>query len=427
MDWAFSALGRKFTARSGILELMDDLGQAVTVRPDMLMLGGGNPAAVPAMQQLWRERMAALLADESGTFDKMLGNYDPPQGHPSFLEAIAGLLRREYGWDIGPGNIAVTLGGQTAFFFLFNLLAGDMGRGQHRRILLPLCPEYIGYADQGISDGLFRACQARIEWPEGEAAHVFKYRVDFAAVEAALQAGDIAAMAVSRPTNPSGNVLTDEEIRRLATLAEQYGVLLIIDNAYGAPFPGVIFTEAKPFWSPHTILTMSLSKLGLPGTRTALVVGPEKIIAALSSMTAIIGLANTNIGQRLVQPLMESGDILRLSREVLCPFYEEKSRQALTWMREFFDAAGVEWAVHTSEGAFFHWLWLRRLRIPTRELYERLKENQVIVVPGEYFFYGQDDDWPHSRECLRINYSGAPEVVREGLRRIAEQARAWQR
>ena len=64
----FSATGQKLTARSGILQLMDDLGRAMTVEPDMLMLGGGNPAAVPAMQQVIRERMSELLAD-SNTFD----------------------------------------------------------------------------------------------------------------------------------------------------------------------------------------------------------------------------------------------------------------------------------------------------------------------------------------------------------------------
>ena len=418
----FSRLARRMDSSSGIVSLMDDLGRAMTERPDLLMLGGGNPAAVPAMQARWRARMAELLA-EGATFDAMLGNYDPPQGNPAFVAALAGLLRREFGWPVGPENIAVTLGGQTAFFLLFNLLAGATEIGgcvRHRRVLLPLCPEYIGYADQGLDPGLFVACRPSIEWPRGEAAREFKYRVDFAAVERALIGGDIAVMAVSRPTNPTGNVLTDEEIRRLAALSERHNVPLIIDNAYGHPFPGVVFTGATPFWSPSTILTLSLSKLGLPGTRTAAVVGPPEVVRAVSSMTAIVGLANTNVGQRLVQPMLESGELLTLSRTVLRPFYEERSRVALGWIHEFFGAAGIDYAVHASEGAFFHWLWLRGLPVSTQELYALLKDRGVLVVPGEPFFFGLPDDWPHSRECLRLNFSGPPETVREGLRRIAE-------
>jgi valine--pyruvate aminotransferase len=420
----FSLVGQKLTGRSGILALMDDLGKALTLDPQMRMLGGGNPAAVPEMQACIRERMAELLA-EGAAFDRMIGNYDPPQGNPPFCAALAKLLRETFGWEIGPENVAITTGGQTAFFYLFNLLGGRHADGLFRKILLPLCPEYIGYADQGLDESLFVACQPRITWPEGEASRVFKYTVDFEAVSQALAKGNIAAIAVSRPTNPTGNVLTDAEVARLSQLATSAGIPLILDNAYGAPFPGVIFTDATPFWSPGTILTLSLSKLGLPGTRTAIVIGPPEIASAMGAMTAIAGLANGNIGQQLARPWVESGEILKFGPRWLCPFYRRKSDQALGWMRESCDRAGIDWAVHASEGAFFHWLWLRDLAIPTLELYERLKRLKVLVVPGEYFFFGldpQDDAWPHRRQCLRLNFAQPEQVVREGLEIIAQEA-----
>jgi valine--pyruvate aminotransferase len=417
----FSLAGQKLTSRSGILELMDDLGRAMTIEPDMRMLGGGNPAAVPAMQELLRKRMHELV-ENGAALDRMLGNYDPPQGNPRFLRALAELLRRTFGWDIGPRNLAITTGGQSAFFYLFNLLAGRFEGGRHRKVLLPLAPEYIGYADQGMDPGLFVACRPRIAWPDGEESRVFKYRIDFDAVDAALKREDIGCIAVSRPTNPTGNVLTDNEVRHLSDLAAKHGIPLILDNAYGAPFPDVIFTAAQPHWAPHVILTMSLSKLGLPGTRTGIVVAPESIASAMGAMTAIVGLANGNVGQQIALPWVESGEILEFGTKILRPFYAEKSRAAAAWTREFFDAAGVDWALHASEGAFFHWLWLRGLNIPTRDLYERLKARKVLVVPGEYFFFGLDEDWPHSRECLRLNYSQPEPVVREGLKIIAEEA-----
>ena len=421
MSFPFSAVGQKLTTRSGILALMDDLGRAMTIEPDMLMLGGGNPAAVPAIQTIWRERMQAML-DEGASFDRMLGNYDPPQGNPRFLSALARLLREKFGWSIGPENLAITTGGQTAFFQIFNLLAGRFTAGRRRKILLPLCPEYIGYADQGIDEGLFVACRPTISWPQGESSRVFKYRIDFAAVEAALSQHDVGAIAVSRPTNPTGNVLTDEEVQHLSRLAASRGIPLILDNAYGAPFPGVLFVPAQPYWAPHLILTLSLSKLGLPGTRTGIVIAPPEIASAVAAMTAITGLANGNVGQQLVLPLIEDGRILKLGPDILKPFYEQKSQAAATWAAEAFHACGVNWAMHASEGAFFHWLWLRNMKITTRELYERLKARKVLIVPGEYFFFGLDADWPHSRECLRLNFAQPEQTVREGLRIIAEEA-----
>jgi valine--pyruvate aminotransferase len=175
------------------------------------------------------------------------------------------------------------------------------------------------------------------------------------------------------------------------------------------------------------ILTLSLSKLGLPGTRTAIVIAPPEIASAIGAMTAITGLANGNIGQQLVLPLVEDGTILDLGPKILRPFYEVRSRAAAEWAAEAFNSRGVDWAMHASEGAFFHWLWLRDLSIQTSVLYEKLKARNVLIVPGEYFFFGLDGDWPHSRECLRLNFSRPENVVREGLAIIAEEAARYRR
>jgi len=413
MEIEFSSFGEKLREQCGILELMDDLGKALTTNPDMRMMGGGNPAAIPEVQQIWRDRAAQLLG-EGNDFDRMLVNYDPPAGNPRFLEAVAGCLNRDTGWNLQPGNVAVTCGGQTAFFFLFNMLAGEFADGSHRKILLPVTPEYIGYANQGVSKDLFTALPAIIE--EGD-DNTFKYRVDFDNLEIT---GDIAAICVSRPTNPSGNVLSDTEIARLSELAKQNGIPLIIDNAYGNPFPGAIFTDATPVWDEHVILTLSLSKLGLPGTRTGIIVASETITRAISAMTAVVGLANNNIGQTLALPLLESGEIIDISNDIIRPFYRKRAEEARQLVTDAFDDS-TPYRVHAAEGAFFLWFWFPGLPISSTELYRRLKQRDVLVVPGEYFFYGLDEPWQHSRECIRVTFSQPMEIVREGIKIIAEE------
>ncbi|MEM0896954.1 MAG: valine--pyruvate transaminase [Verrucomicrobiota bacterium] len=411
----FSDIGRKLSAKSGILELMDDLGMAMTTRPDMRMLGGGNPAAIPEMQAVWRERIGELTA--SGEIDRVLVNYDPPQGSPAFCRAIACALREEFGWDLTEKNVAITTGGQTAFFYLFNLLAGER-EGKRRRILIPLMPEYIGYANQGMSDDLFTSQPAFVE---ETGPHEFKYHVDFDNLEVG---DDIAAICASRPTNPSGNTLTDVEVKKLAALAEQNGIPLILDNAYGLPFPGAIFSKATPVWNERIILTLSLSKIGLPGTRTGIVIASEEICRALASMTAVTGLANNNLGQAIARPLVESRELFRLSREVVRPFYEERSVRARKIAQEAFGEE-VPWAIHRSEGAFFLWIRFPGLPVSTMELYRRLKERGVLVIPGEYFFFGlpEDEDWAHPHECIRVTFSQSEDVVREGIGIIADEVR----
>lgn len=411
--YSFSNFGEKYCGPTGIGELMDDLGQALSGARPMRMLGGGNPAGVPSMQVVWRRRMEELLAD-GDRFDQVLGNYDSPRGSAPFVEALCGCLNRAFGWEIGPENVAVTMGGQAAFFFLFNMLAGQMPDGSRRHILFPLSPEYIGYADQSLDHRMFRSALPLID-KRGD--HRFKYGVDFEHLEVNEET---AALCVSRPTNPTGNVLTDEEIARLAGLAEQHGIPLIIDNAYGAPFPNVIFTEARPVWTPDIILTLSLSKLGLPGTRTGIVIARPEITRALAGLTSIMGLANNNVGQALVQGLMERHELIPMCRENIQPFYRARSEKAQAWVEELLDDR-MPYRVHESEGAFFLWMWFPGLPITTYALYERLKERGVLMVPGQFFFFGREDHGAHRDECIRMSFTPAEEDVREGIRVLAEE------
>ncbi len=408
----FSTFGQRYTGHSGILGLMDDLGKALSTDTDMLMLGGGNPSHIPEVEAVFQEHMQALL-DRPGAFSRLIGNYGPPQGDPAFLEALAALLQREQGWDIGTENIALTCGSQAAFFGLFNLFGGHDVAGRKRRILLPLAPEYIGYADLGIEDGLFTCLRPRIEFI-GE--HGFKYHVDFDALELGPE---IAALCVSRPTNPSGNVLTDDEISCLATLAREHELPLIIDNAYGTPFPDIIFTAANPIWAPHIVLCMSLSKLGLPGTRTGIVIADKVVIRALTAMNAVLNLANGNLGAMLVLDMIRSGEILRISRDLIRPYYRSKMQQALEWCEQAL--AGLDYRIHTPEGAMFLWLWFPRLGISSEILYQRLKARGVLVVSGHHFFPGLEADWSHRHQCLRLTYTQEADVVRRGIGIIAEE------
>lgn len=417
---SFSSIGQSLAGGSGIGELMDDLGQALANGSGNLkMLGGGQPAQIPEINAIWQNRLSEISCDDTAT-RRFLTTYDPPQGNPDFIEAVAALLRDSFGWNISSENIALTSGGQTAFFYLFNLLAGKMPDGTHRKILFPIVPEYIGYAAQGLDKEMFRAFRPEIEHT---APHEFKYHVDF---EHLLVDDDVAAICVSRPTNPTGNVLEDKEVRQLSKIAKRKGIPLIIDNAYGAPFPGIIFTDAKPFYEDHVILTLSLSKLGLPATRTGIVIASPEIIRAIASMTAITGLANPSSGQQLTLHLMRSGEILSLSENLIRPFYLKKSKVAQAAALEIF-AERFPWHMHRSEGALFLWLWFPGLPITSAELYQRLKTREVLVIPGNHFFFGCDDtDWRHRDECIRVSFAMEEKTVREGLEVIAEEvAQLW--
>ncbi len=410
-----SAFGEKFSAGAGILSLMEDLGRAMT-DGETIMMGGGNPGHIPEIQEAMRRRLLDLAADGQA-LRKLIGIYDPPQGDHDFCQALADLLHRLYGWEIGGENICLTSGSQSAFFLLFNLLAGKTPTGGVQKILLPLAPEYIGYADLGVESDLFVSVRPNIE-EIGE--RFFKYRVNFDEISIGP---DIGAICVSRPTNPTGNVLTDAEIGELSRLAREHDIPLIIDSAYGLPFPGMIYTDAvTPIWERHLVVCMSLSKFGLPAARTGIVVADAPLIRLLSGANAVINLASCGFGAMLATEIVATGEIIRLSNEVVKPFYQRKMEQALAAIEEQF--TDFPYRVHVPEGAMFLWLWFPDLPISSRTLYQHLKQRGVVVVSGDYFFPGLAPGWRHADECLRITYAQDEQDVRQGIGLIADEVRA---
>lgn len=412
----FSDFGTRFSSNAGILSLMDDLGNAMA-EGNMIMMGGGNPGHVPEIQQALQQELQKIAADPVA-FQKLIGIYDPPRGDKEFLAALAGLLREEYGWNLGPENICLTNGSQGSFFLLFNMLAGRFSDGSKKKILLPMAPEYIGYADLGMCDDFFTTVKPRIDRID---QHTFKYRVDFNSINIT---SDIATICVSRPTNPTGNVLTDEEIDGLSTLARDNNIPFILDSAYGVPFPGIMYTDATPVWNEDMVVCMSLSKFGLPAVRTGIVVANPEIVQAISGANAICNLAPGSFGAMLTTAIVANGEILRLSKEVVGPFYKARLQNALAAVEDNFQ--GLDYMLHTPEGAMFLWLWLEGLPISSNDLYERLKKRGVLVVSGHYFFPGMEPGWRHTQECLRLTYSQDEEDVRQGLAIIADEVRAVQ-
>lgn len=410
-----SDFGEKISGEAGILELMNDLGSALDGRPPIAMFGGGNPAQIPAISQAFYKSLQDILADEDKA-SSMLGNYDTPQGNADFIRVVADFFNRHYSLNISEENIAVTPGSQNGYFMLFNLLAGKAGN-KNKKILFPIVPEYIGYADQGLEPDMFDSRRPIIQKIN---QHEFKYHVDFDALNIA---DNIAAVSLSRPTNPSGNVISNAELKKLYSLTNKLNIPLIIDNAYGLPFPGVITDEAKLLWGDNIVLSFSLSKIGLPSSRVGIFIGPPKLMKALASANAIISLASPSIGQYIATPLIETDEMLKLSHKYIKPYYADRQQKMLQLINKHFPAH-LPWRLHSYEGSYFLWLWCDDSNQTSKQMYNWLKNKGILVVPGEYFFHGQDSaNWPHATECLRINFARPDSELEQGIPILAQAIR----
>lgn len=428
-----SQFGKKFTQNSGILQLMDDLGNALNSDEPVNMLGGGNPAYIESVNRVYLDVLRNSLHDDltKNTLLESACNYSTPQGDAKLIDALVDFFNRHYDWGITKENIALTNGSQNAFFYLFNLFGGTfddgLGGTMDKSILLPLSPEYIGYADAHVSANHFIAikpCIDRCDY-DGQSGF-FKYRVDFDALEnlPELQSRQIGAICCSHPTNPTGNVLTDDEMTRLDHIARQYDIPLIIDNAYGMPFPNIIHAQTTLTWHENMILCFSLSKVGLAGVRTGIVLASPDVIKAISSLNAIINLAPNRFGASIATSLLTDDTIKALSLTQIRPFYLQQAHTAIALLKqEFKDYPKVK--IHKPEGAIFLWIWFEDLPISTQALYELLKAQGTLIIAGEHFFVGIDtSDFKHAHECIRMSIAQSDEILQKGIGTIGQVVRA---
>lgn len=415
----FSTIGNTLTARTGIDDLMEDLYKAIhSGNPDLCQLNGGSPASFPEVSALWRKSMTALMQDDS--FDKLVGTYAHPRGDARFIKALVSYLNKRYGWNLTEKNIAITQGGQMAFFVLFNILAGNCEDGSCGEILFPLCPDYIGYQPQSLcGKAMFRGIRPIVDTID---ERTFKYKIDFDNLDICPETK---ALCLSRPTNPTGNVVTDEELARLLDMAHKAHIPLMIDNAYGPPLPNICFTKATPIWDESVILSMSLSKIGLPGTRTGIIIANEDVIRAVVGTVTVSALCPNNLGQALITPYLEDGSIENICRDIIAPYYLERSKKTIEIVKEVMPS-NVPWRIHKSEGAMFLWLRFEGLPITSQELYERCRDRGCFVNSGHHFFFALGEEassWRHTQECVRISFTQPEDIMRRGLSILADEVK----
>ncbi|WP_017651797.1 valine--pyruvate transaminase [Fortiea contorta] len=416
MNPALTKIGAQMSNLTGVRAIMKDIIETLKAGAgqQFINLSAGNPLILPEVEQLWRDCTAELLA--SSEYGEVVCRYGSSQGYGPFIEAIANDFNRRYELNLTERNILVTPGSQTLYFYAANAFGGYTSSGELRQIILPLSPDYTGYGGVSLVPEALVAYKPFLDIDA--AAHRFKYRPDFSQVSITETTG---CVLFSRPCNPTGNVLTDDEVQKIASLAAAENVPVLIDSAYAPPFPALNFTDMNLIFQENIIHCTSLSKAGLPGERIGIAIGHQKFIEGLEFFQANASIHSSRYGQAIAARAINSGALGEISEKVIRPFYQNKFavlEQSLTAAMP----KDLPWFLHRGEGAIFAWLWLQDLPITDWEFYQELKQVGVIVVPGSTFFPGLQDEWSHKHQCLRISLTGSDQEIATGMQRLAKVA-----
>ncbi|WP_414167984.1 aminotransferase class I/II-fold pyridoxal phosphate-dependent enzyme [Streptoverticillium reticulum] len=404
-----SSWGTTMSRLSGIRSIMDDIAATAGRQSDgaWCNLSPGNPAHIPEVVDTWRRLAGEALRED---FFAAGGQYGPSRGTNALVDAVVRYFDAAYGWGIGPENVVVGPGSQLLAYMAVNAFTGPTAGGE-RELVLPCVPDYTGYQGLSMAEGGTAGVEPVVVH---EDERRFRYAVDLDAVRRRTSMG---AMLVSSPGNPTGRCLDAAELDGLIAIAEERGVPLIVDHAYGQPFPRVVDAPLAPVFHPHVVNCFTFSKAGLPGERLGFAIGPAEVIDVLVSFTANAALHAPQLVQTAAARALDSGDIDVLAAKTINPYYRAKRLTAEELLHDRLPES-VDWRLHSSDGGMFCWLWIDHPWFDDLDAYRELKNRQVFVVPGRHFFVPPLDTpflAGHGRRCIRLSLSGEEDVIARGI------------
>ena len=411
---ALSQFGKTMSRLTGVRAIMADI--IATLRggkgQKFLDFSSGNPLVLPEVEKLWRDCTTRLLATPE--YGKVVGRYGSSQGYKPFIDAVVNDFNSRYGLKLSDRNVLITPGSQSIYFYAANAFGGYTEEQTLKKIVLPLSPDYTGYGGVSLVPEAVVAYKPTLEIDtEG---HRFKYCPDFSQLVIDENTG---CVIFSRPCNPTGNVISVDEVKKIAHQAAVYDVPVFVDAAYAPPYPGLNFVEMEPVFGVNIVHCMSLSKAGLPGERIGIAIGDERIIDVLQGFQTNMCIHSPHYGQAIATDAINSGALAKISTQVIRPFYQNKFSILQSTLEKALPKNFL-WFLHRFEGGIFAWLWLKDLPMTDWALYQSLKKVGVIVVPGSSFFPGLREEWSHKQQCIRISLTATDEDIKEGIERLAK-------
>lgn len=260
--------------------------------------------------------------------------YGPSDGLPALREAICQYFSR-YGIELEPSQVLITNGGSEAILFAFNVVADD---GDEIMVPEPFYTNYNGYAQMAN----LRLVPVRTHAEDG--FHLPPDEVLETAVSPHTK-----ALLLCSPNNPTGTVLTREELERAATFCLRHDLFLIADEVYKEfTYDGRVHTSVLelPEVASRVIVVDSISKrFSACGARVGSIISKNREVMA----------ACLKLGQaRLCPPTLEQLGALaayRLGEEYFAAVREEYQRRRDVLFEKLTAAPGI--ILRKPRGAFY--------------------------------------------------------------------------
>ncbi|TME14033.1 MAG: pyridoxal phosphate-dependent aminotransferase [Chloroflexi bacterium] len=324
-------------------------------------------------------------------------HYTPAGGIGEVRETVAGFVSKRLGVEVEPGEVVLVPGSKNVL--LFTLLAcvepGD-------EVILP-DPGYPVYSSL-VSFIEAKPVPIRLREDRG-------FRMDLEEL-ASLVTDKTRLLIVNTPQNPTGGVLTSEDVEFISRLAQERDLLVLSDEIYSQiVYDGFQHTSllSQPGMKERTVLLDGMSKAyAMCGWRLGYGVAPRELAASMETLMINSSSCAAAFTQMAAIEALTSPESERAVGRMVAEF---RSRRDI--MVDGLNAIpGVSCV--KPEGAFYAFPNISQTGLDEQDLANRLlNQVGVAVLPGTAFGEG-------GRGYLRLAYTNSEDNIREALTRVGD-------
>ncbi len=338
---------------SGIRRFFDLLASIEGV----ISLGVGEPD----FPTPWHIREAAISSLEKG-----YTMYTSNLGMPELRQELSRYLKDNYdlGYDYS-SELLITVGVSEALDLAMRAILnpGD-------EVIMP-DPHYVSYDACVILAG-----GIPVKVPTNQENN---FEVSAADIEAKIT-DRTRAILIGYPANPTGAVMSREQLLQISGVARKHNLLVISDEIYAKLVYGVehICVAALPEMKENTIFLGGFSKaFAMTGWRVGYAAAPQEIIAAMTKIHQYTMLCAPIMGQEAAIEALKSGE------DSVAEMLEEYKRRRLVIV-DGLNSIGLP--CFEPRGAFYAFPSIKGTGMNSEEFAEKLLlEEKVAVVPGSAF------------------------------------------
>lgn len=365
-----------------VMDVMRNANLRESEGGDVLHLEVGQPST-PAPAGVLAAAQKALTADRLG--------YTEALGIPPLRDRIATYYRDTHGIDIDPARIVATTGSSGGFMLAFlsafdsgdRVALAEPGYPAYRNILMSLGIEAVGIPT--TAEERYQPTPAALD------------RID----------GSVDGLIVASPANPTGTMLSNDDMSALTTYCADRGIRLISDEIYHGITYSMPGTTALAHTGDAFVINSFSKYYSMTGWRVGWMVVPEDVHRSVECLAQNIFISVPALSQIAAVAAFDcteelDGNVARYAR----------NRELL--LREL-PTAGLD-KLAPADGAFYIYADVGHLTNDSEALCRQLlAETGIAIAPGTDF------DRERGRRTVRLSFAGDTDTMAEAARRL----QAW--